>query len=141
MSKFPILKKTNYLICGTLERLSSHGFYSYLVRFSAVLTYPMLGQGLYFDFSLGRYGISIISLKYCHTGQISRYFKKYRYIEIAREILILLSISIYRKRFGNIVINIEIPNIAQPYWVWLRIKTPPTPLSLKKRGPPLPKKI
>jgi hypothetical protein len=57
---------------------------------------------------------SIILLKYWHIGQISRYFKKYWKIEIAREILILL--SIYRKIFGNIVIviDIEITNIAQP---------------------------
>jgi hypothetical protein len=33
-------------------RLSSHGFYSYLVRFSAVLTNLMIGQGLYFDLLL-----------------------------------------------------------------------------------------
>jgi hypothetical protein len=46
--------------------------------------------------------------------KIMRYFKKYRKIEIDREISI--SLSIYQKIFGNIVINIdiEIPNIAQP---------------------------
>jgi hypothetical protein len=72
----------------------------------------MIGQGLYFDLLFRKpwditeilaYGISI-------------YFKKYRYIETAREISI--SLSIYPKIFGNIVIviDIEIPNIAQP-WV------------------------
>jgi hypothetical protein len=99
------------LSCGTIEQLSSHDFYSYFVRFSAVLPNPMIGQGLFLNFCSGRHGIL---LKYQHIGQILRYFKKYRNIEIASEISI--SLTIYQKIFGNIVIviNIDIPNIAQP---------------------------
>jgi hypothetical protein len=71
----------------------------------------MIGQGLFLNFCSGRHGIL---LKYWHIGQISRYFKKYWNIEIASEISI--SLSIYQKIFGNMVIvsDIEIPNIAQP---------------------------
>ena len=72
----------------------------------------MIGWGHYFDL-LCRKTWDIAEI-YRHIGQISRYFKKYRNIEIAWEISI--SLSIYRKIFGNIVIDIEIPNIAQPYY-------------------------
>jgi hypothetical protein len=54
-----------------------------------------------------------ILLKYRHIIQISRYFKKYWNIGIAKEISILL--LIYRKVFGNIVIviNNKISDVAQ----------------------------
>jgi hypothetical protein len=60
----------------------------------------MIGQGLLFR-------------KTWDIAEILRYFEIYCYIEIAREISILL--SIYQKIFGTIVIviNIEIPNMAQ----------------------------
>jgi hypothetical protein len=64
-----------------------------------------------------RIGLTAVAVQECaqpylHSGH-APYYKKYRNIEIDREISILL--SIYRKMFGNIVIDIEIPNIAQPY--------------------------
>jgi hypothetical protein len=51
-------------------------------------------------------------MKYQHIGQISRYFKKYRNIETARDIDIVIdkSKNIWKYRYRYI----EIPNIAKP---------------------------
>jgi hypothetical protein len=78
--------------------------------FSAVLSNPMIGQSLYFDLPCKK-TCHIAKIWHFRHKRISKYFKKYRNIEIS------ILLSIYQKVFGNIVIDIETPTIAQPYLI------------------------
>jgi hypothetical protein len=71
----------------------------------------MIGKGIYFYLLFKKTWDIAVILPYRTNIE---YFKKYWHIEIAREILILLSIN--QKIFGNIVIDIVITNMAQPYF-------------------------
>jgi hypothetical protein len=77
--------EVNYLSCGTQKQLSYHGFYSYLVQFSAVLPDPMIGQGLYFDLLFKKTWVIAEILAFRKNRDIVRNFgiskllKKYQY--------------------------------------------------------------
>jgi hypothetical protein len=70
----------------------------------------MIGQSLYFDLPCKK-TCHIAKIWHFRNKRISKYFKKYRNIEIS------ILLSIYQKVFGNIVIDIETPTIAQPYLI------------------------